>query len=88
MTVTPAANRVLTEQLKTTMDTVTLEQADLAKEQDLIMHQQDTINKLMAANDSTTSALRDERSERAEETASLRSRMNHLQSELHDIYHP
>ena len=42
----------------------------------------------MAGNDATMAALRDERSERADEEASLRARMNRLQNELHDAYRP
>jgi hypothetical protein len=81
-------NQVLTNQLKTTMDTVALEQSDLLKQQELILQQQNTINKLMAANDAAMSAIRDERSDRADEEAGLRARINRLQNELHDAYRP
>jgi len=73
------ANLDLSAKLASTLDTLTQAQAQIAREQDLIVKQQETINKLLNATEANEAALRTERSTRAEETASLRARLRDLE---------
>ena len=75
-----AQQQVLAAQLNATIDTLTKAQAQIGREQELILQQQEAINKLIAANDATATALRQERQSRASETASLRERVNNLEN--------
>jgi len=75
-----AENQALTNQLKSTMDTLAQAQAQIGRQQELILRQQDAINKLMVANDAVAASLRQERSIRADETSNLRSRVNQMES--------
>jgi len=75
-----AENQALTAQLKSTMDTLTQAQAQIGREQELILRQQEAINKLMTANDAVAASLRQERLIRADETSTLRSRVNQMES--------
>jgi hypothetical protein len=78
-----AETDALTAKIATANDNVTQvqaqSQAQEARLQDLIVKQQDSINKLIAADNAATSALHTERQTRAEETASLRARLRNLE---------
>lgn len=74
-----ADNRDLNIKLATTMDSLTAAQAQIAREQELILKQQEVINKLLATTQDTAAALRQEKSTRAEETASIRARLRNLE---------
>jgi hypothetical protein len=76
-----AENKALTTSLASTDANLALTQTQLRREQDIILRQQDTINKLVSANDATVSALRQERSTRAGEEASLRARVHVLENQ-------
>ncbi len=73
-------NQTLTAQLNTTIETLTKAQAQIGREQELILQQQEAINKIITANDATSTALRQEKQSRASETASLRARVNNLEN--------
>ena len=75
-----AQHEALAAQLNTTIDTLSKAQAQIGREQELILQQQEAINKLIAANDATSNALKQERQARASETASLRARVNNLEN--------
>jgi hypothetical protein len=75
-----AQHEALAAQLNTTIDTLSKAQSQIGREQELILQQQETINKLIAANDATSTALRQEKQSRAGETASLRARVNNLEN--------
>ncbi len=88
-------NRELTSQLKAVDDTLTdaLNQtrAQVNRQQEIILHQQESINtltaqntKLAASEAATEATLRQERQYRAYETASLRTRVHALE----DLNHP
>jgi hypothetical protein len=74
----------LAAQIKTNADAFaqfqTQTQAQLAREQELIVQQQETINKLIAADTAATAALRQERQARADETSALRARVRSLEN--------
>jgi len=65
--------------LATTVTTLTQAQAQIVRQQELIVKQQDAINKLLAAADDNASAIKAERSARAQETASIRARLKDLE---------
>jgi hypothetical protein len=75
-----AKHEILAGQLNTTIDTLTRAQAQIGREQELILQQQEAINKLIAADDAASTALKQERQARASETASLRARVNSLEN--------
>jgi len=75
-----ARHEVLAAQLNTTIDTLSKAQAQIGREQELILQQQEAINKLIAADDAASTALKQERQARASETASLRARVNSLEN--------
>jgi hypothetical protein len=90
-----AENEALTAQLKTTQEALIQVQAQAGRQQELLLHQQETIGKLAAASDETVKALNQERaarasesSERASETASLRVRVRSLEAKAQAIYRP
>jgi len=74
-----AENKELNVKLATTLDTLAQAQAQIGREQELILKQQEAINRLMAANADTASALRVEKQARADETSSLRARVRDLE---------
>jgi len=74
------ANQLLTAKLSATEVTLAAAQAQIARQQDLIVQQQQDINKLIAATNDNTSAARTERATRAQETASLRERVRELEN--------
>lgn len=75
-----AQNQALTEQLKSTMDTLAQAQAQIGRQQELILRQQEAINKLLTASDATAASLRQERLIRADETSALRGRVRDLEN--------
>ena len=81
-----AQNRALTEQLKSTMDTLAQAQAQIGRQQELILKQQDAINKLLTAGDATAASLRQERLIRADETSALRGRVRDLENRTTQRY--
>ena len=74
-----AANRDLNAKLATTQDTLGQAQAQIARQQDLILKQQEELNRLIAATSDNASALKTEKQARAQETASLRERVRDLE---------
>ncbi len=74
-----AQNLKLTQALATTDETLAQAQAQLRREQELILRQQDSINQLVTANNDCVAAIRQERSTRAEETAALRTKIRSIE---------
>jgi hypothetical protein len=74
-----AANKDLDAKLASTLDTLTQAQSQIDRQQELILRQQETINKLLSATQETAAAVRQEKQTRAEETASLRERVKDLE---------
>lgn len=78
----------LAAQIKSTQDALTQAQtqtqAQLAREQELIVQQQESINKLIAADTATVTALKQERAARADETSALKSRVRILENKLQE----
>jgi len=74
-----AENKDLNAKLATTQDTLSQAQAQIARQQDLILKQQEELNRLIAATNDNSNALRAEKQARAEETASLRERVRDLE---------
>jgi hypothetical protein len=72
-------NRVLSDQLKTTMANLSEAQSVIAREQDMIVKQQEMINKLIAAAQDNAAAIKAERATRADETSSIRARLRDLE---------
>ena len=75
-----AANKDLSAKLAATQDTLGQAQAQIARQQDLIVKQQEDLNRLIAATNDNASALKAERQARAQETASLRTRVRDLET--------
>ena len=80
-----AANQALTAQLKASNDSLTQAltqtQAQITREETLLVRQQDMINKLSAANEADAASLRQEHTARAAETATLRARLRLLEEQ-------
>jgi hypothetical protein len=74
-----AANKDLNAKLATTQDTLSQAQAQIARQQDLILKQQEELNRLIAATSDNESAIRQEKQARAQEAASLRERVRDLE---------
>jgi hypothetical protein len=72
-------NQKLDERLQATLDNLTQAQAQIGRQQALILQEQEAINKVSAANDANAAALRQERAARAEEEADLRARIRDLE---------
>jgi hypothetical protein len=70
----------LNTKLASTQDTLTQAQAQIARQQDLILKQQEEINRLIAATNDNTSALKAEKQARTQETSSLRARVRDLEN--------
>jgi polyhydroxyalkanoate synthesis regulator phasin len=75
-----AANKDLTAKLATAQDTLNQAQAQIARQQDLIVKQQEEINRVITAMNDTTSAMKAEKQARTMETASLRARVKDLEN--------
>ena len=74
-----AENKDLNAKLATTQDTLSQAQAQITRQQDLILKQQEELNRLIAATNDNTSAIRQEKQTRSEEAASLRERVRDLE---------
>ena len=74
-----AENRDLNAKLANNVDTLMQAQAQIAREQELIVKQQDTINKLLSATQDNANALRLEKQQRSDEAASLRARLKNVE---------
>ncbi|HEV3272450.1 MAG TPA: hypothetical protein VGZ93_09740 [Candidatus Methylacidiphilales bacterium] len=70
----------LNTKLAATQDTLAQAQAQIARQQDLILKQQEELNRLIAATNDNAAALKTEKQARAEETASLRARVRDLEN--------
>ena len=73
------ATKELTTKLASTQDALTLSQAENARQQDLILRQQEELNKLIAAVNDNSNALKAEKTARTQETASLRARLRDVE---------
>jgi hypothetical protein len=74
------ANKDLNAKLATTQDTLTQAQAQIARQQDLILKQQEELNRLIAATNDNANALKAEKQARTQETAALRGRVRDLEN--------
>ena len=74
-----AANKDLNAKLAATQDTLGQAQAQIARQQDLIVKQQEELNRLIAATNDNASALKVEKQARTQETAALRARVRDLE---------
>jgi len=74
-----AANKELNAKLASTLDTLTEAEAQIGRQQELILKEQETINKLLATTQESVAAIRQEKQARAEETSSLRARIKDLE---------
>jgi len=74
-----AANKDLNTKLATTQETLTAAQAQISRQQELIIRQQEDLDKLIAATTDNASALKQEKLSRAQETANLRARVRDLE---------
>jgi hypothetical protein len=74
-----AATKDLNAKLAATQDTLSQAQAQIGRQQDLILKQQEELNRLIAATSDNASALKAEKQARAQETASLRERVRDLE---------
>ena len=73
------ANKLLNAKLSVTEDTLTQAQSQIARQQELIMKQQEDLNRLLTAINDEGNALKVEKQARAQETASLRARVRDLE---------
>lgn len=73
------ATKDLNAKLTTTQDALTQAQAEIARQQDLILRQQEELNKLIAAVNDNSNALKAEKAARTQETASLRARLRDVE---------
>jgi len=69
----------LATKLSATQDTLTAAQAQIARQQDLIVKQQEELNRLIAAASDNDAAIKAERQARAQDAASLRARVKQLE---------
>jgi uncharacterized coiled-coil protein SlyX len=74
-----AANKDLTTKLAATNDTLAEAQTQIARQQELIMKQQEDLNRLIGETTDNTNALKAEKQARAQETANLRARVRELE---------
>jgi len=74
-----ATTKDLTAKLAVTQDTLTQAQAQIARQQDLIVKQQDQLNRLIATTNENTKAITAEKQARAQETTVLRGRVRDLE---------
>jgi hypothetical protein len=77
-----AANKDLNAKLATTQDTLVQAQAQIARQQELILKEQEDLNKLIAVTTDDTNALKQEKQARAQETAALRARVRDLEDRV------
>ena len=67
--------------LASTQDTLSAAQAQIARQQDLIVRQQEELNHLVAASTDNDTAIKAEKQARAQESANLRARVKELEAE-------
>jgi hypothetical protein len=70
----------LNTKLSATQDTLTQAQAQIARQQDLIVKQQEELNRLIAASSDNDSAIKAEHQARAQDTSNLRARVKELEA--------
>ena len=70
----------LSTKLSATQDTLTAAQAQIARQQDLIVKQQEELNQLIAASANNDSAIKAEKQARAQDSANLRARVKELEA--------
>ena len=75
-----AANKDLNVKLAATQDTLNQAQAQITRQQALIVAQQEELNRLIAATNDNESGLKVEKQARAQETANLRARVRDLEN--------
>ncbi len=75
-----AVTQDLSAKLATTQQSLTDAQAQIARQQDLILKQQDQLNRTLQEANANVDAIRQEKQSRAQETASLRSRVRDLEN--------
>ena len=75
-----AANKTLTVNLATTQDALTQAQAQIARQQDVILKQQEELNRLIASTNENLDAIKAEKQARVQDTASLRARVRDLEN--------
>jgi hypothetical protein len=73
-----AANKDLAAKLAVTRDTLQQAQAQIARQQDLIVKQQEDLNRLLSATTANDAALKAEKAARLQENTILRSRLHEL----------
>jgi len=75
-----AANKELNAKLATTQDTLNQAQAQILRQQDLILKQQEELNRIIAATNDNANAVKTEKQARAQEAAALRERVRDLEN--------
>lgn len=75
-----AANKDLNAKLATTQESLADAQAQLSREQDLILKQQEEFNRMIVTMNDNITALKAEKQSRMQETASLRARVRDLEN--------
>jgi plasmid maintenance system antidote protein VapI len=75
----------LSTKLSSTQDTLSQAQAQIQRQQDLIVKQQEELNQLIAASASNDSAIKAEHQARAQDTANLRAHLKELEANEEDI---
>jgi hypothetical protein len=74
------ANKEINAKLTVTQDTLSQAQAEITRQQDLIVKQQEELNRLIATQDDLANALKTEKSARATETSALRARVKDVEA--------
>jgi len=75
-----AANKDLTAKLAATQDTLSQAQAQIARQQSVIVNQQEELNRLIAGMNDNANAVKAEKQARAQETASLRAQVRDIEN--------
>jgi hypothetical protein len=75
-----AANKDLNAKLAATQDTLSQAQAQIGRQQDLIVKQQESLNQLIAATATNDAAIKQEKQSRAQEASNLRARIRELEN--------
>ncbi len=75
-----AANKDLNAKLATTQDTLNTAQATINRQQDVILKQQEELNRLISATSDNAAAIKAEKQARAQETANLRGQVRDLEN--------
>ena len=75
-----AANKDLTAKLAAAQDAISQTQAQIARQQDVIVKQQEELSRLITSSNDIANLLKTEKQARAQETASLRARVRDLEN--------